>query len=94
MIRAVVEMFVQDQRQFIAVDIKELADKVYENPLSVGIETGIFDKEGRSIATNNFVKFKGNLCRLTIEDGQVMIKHPRHGLCPLHKYHEECQIIR
>jgi hypothetical protein len=94
MLSVVVELFVNNLRTFKTIDLKGLAHSAYPQALSVGIATGLFDQLNHSIATNNFVSFKGNLCRLTIDDGQVMIKHPKHGLCPLWKYHSECKVIK
>lgn len=94
MITAVIEIFLNDKRQFKTMDLRDLAAIAFPNPLSAGIDTGLFDKDNHYIATNHCVKFKGNLCRLTIDEGMVMIKHPKYGLVPLVKWHGECQIIR
>jgi len=94
MITAVVELFINDKRTYKTIDLRDLAAIGYPQLISVGVDTGIYDKDQRMIATNHYVKFKGHLCRLTIAEGQVMIKHPKHGLVPLHKYAKECQIIR
>lgn len=94
MVTAVVEVFVDDKRTYKTIDLRDLAAVAYPQLISVGIDTGLFDKDQKMIASNHYVKFKSNLCRLTIADGQVMIKHPKYGLVPLHKYAKECQIIR
>lgn len=75
------------------MDLKDLAIIAYPQLLSAGVETGLLDQKGRPIATNHLIKFKGHLCRLTIDEGCVMIKHPR-GNTPLYKWHDECLVLR
>lgn len=94
MIRASIEIFQNDRRKYIGTDLRDLAIVAYPDLLSVGIETGAFDKNNRAISTNHYVKCKGNLCRLTVDAGVFMIKHPKYGLLPLPKYCNECEVIR
>lgn len=94
MIRAAVEMFINDRRVYKMVDLRDLAKEKFDDFLSVGIDTGLTDKDGHPVYSNQFVKFKGNLCRLTVAEGQFMIKHPKFGLQPLTKWFSECQVIR
>jgi len=94
MIAVVVELFVNNLRTYKTIDLKDMGKTAYPQAISIGIDSGLFDQDSHSISTNQFVTFKGNLCRLTIDEGQVMIKHPKHGNCPLWKYHTECKVIK
>ena len=94
MIRTSIELFIDNKRKYISVPLKDLAHNSFPDLLSAGVETGIFDKNNNAIYTNHYVKCQGFLCRLTIDEGTIMIKHPSLGLIPLSLHHQSCEVIR
>lgn len=94
MITIVIETFENSHRVFKKMDLKQTVGGLFPEALSIGIDTGVLDRDGTMIATNHHVKFKGNLCRLTLHNGQIKIRHPFFGLCSLEKYFADCQVIR
>ncbi len=93
MIRLSIETFVNSRRVFLLEDLREINAKYFPDALSLGLETGCFDANKKAIHSNHILTFKGNLCRITIEEGEFVICSKRWGSCPLKKYANECKIL-